>query len=579
MMAGRFKMPKYAFACVRVVLYFHFLMSIFPPTDIDILVPSFSGQSYLAHSLPSNVDTSFEIDLTLLTSEPNEVVIFTSHDTQETPDYILLTLEGGAAVFRFNLGSGLVTISSSVRIDDGAWHVVTVAREGEQGYLTVDGETTQGSSSGQFMELNTQIPLFIGGITDINFLPNDTMVNQGFVGCIRDLQIDGESIHVANDALYGISIEQCVEPICPFIACQNGGTCEETSNAAGFECICPDLYTGQFCETFIPVCEPNPCLFGGLCSQLGTTFTCLCPLERGGRLCEQGECFIHLWYTFHLSACFPFSLGSSDIAITVPSFAGGSYIVYPPLTGATTSLTISLYFNPSSPTGVLIFTSLTDTDFADYTFIALIEGYVHYGFNLGDGDALITSTDPVALGVWHTVTVSRTELIGSLIVDDSPALFASSSPPFTGLNVGSSLYLGGHLSFINISSVVGTSVGFSGCVSSVSINGQELDLIVGADYGYGIGTCNVSLCVGEPCLNGGLCQEAGPSFACECTAGFTGPLCGSQFDPCADAACAEGATCQSDITGLSFTCICPLGRGGTLCDQGKSSQLSLNFPL
>lgn len=252
-------------------------------------MPSFNGESYLAHRLPSDVHSSFEIDLTLLTSEPNGVIVFTSHDTHKTPDYILLTLEGGAAVFRYTLGSGLVTLVSSVRIDDGAWHVVTIAREGPEGYLIVDGETTSGSSSGSLMELNTQIPLFVGGVTDVSFLPNDTTVRQAFIGCIRDLQIDGESLHIATDALYGINIEQCLEPVCPFISCQNGGTCVESGNAAGFECMCPDLYTGQFCESFVPLCEPNPCLFGGLCSQLGTTFTCLCPLEMGGRLCEQGK--------------------------------------------------------------------------------------------------------------------------------------------------------------------------------------------------------------------------------------------------------------------------------------------------
>ncbi len=265
--------------------------------------------------------------------------------------------------------------------------------------------------------------------------------------------------------------------------------------------------------------------------------------------------------------CFP-SLCPTDIAITVPSFAGSSYIAYPPITGATTSLTISISFNPSAPTGILIFTSSTDTDFADYTFVALINGYVHYGFNLGDGDALITSTDPVALGLWHTVTVSRIELTGSLVVDGSSPLFASSLPPFTGLNVGSRLYLGGHISFIDISSVVGTAQGFSGCVSSVSINSQDLDLILAADNGYGIGMCNVSLCAGDPCLNGGVCVEVGPTFICECTAEYTGPLCGTQIDPCAGTPCADGATCQAHISGVDFTCICPLGRGGRLCDEG-----------
>lgn len=263
------------------------------------------------------------------------------------------------------------------------------------------------------------------------------------------------------------------------------------------------------------------------------------------------------------------SFNSTDISIIVPSFSESSYIAYPPLTGDTTSLTISIYFNPSIPTGILVFISLAESDFAEYTFVALIDGYVNYGFNLGNEDVLITSTDPVALGVWHTVTISRTELTGTLVVDSSPALSASSSPPLTGLNVGSNIFLGGHSMFVNVSSVAGTSLGLTGCVSSFSINGQELDLILDADSGFGVGMCNVSLCAGDPCLNGGVCEDTGPTFICECTPGYTGPLCGSEFDPCEEVPCAEGATCLSDIAGDGFTCICPFGRGGTLCDQGK----------
>ena len=258
--------------------------------DINIQVPSFSGQSYLAHALPSNVHNAFEIDLTILTVEPDGLLLFAAHSLPEYTDSILLTLEGGVAIFRYNVGSGSAGISSNVTINDGEWHVVTVGARQQMAYIVIDGvENTTGVTMGHQNELNLQSPLFVGGVTDYSFIPPVTSVMTGFIGCIRDLQIDGEPVDAVTDALVGLNIDRCTEPVCTYIVCQNGGTCAEADIDAGFMCECLDGFVGQFCESPIPLCDPNPCLFGGLCSQFGNTFSCLCPLERGGRLCQQGE--------------------------------------------------------------------------------------------------------------------------------------------------------------------------------------------------------------------------------------------------------------------------------------------------
>ena len=262
---------------------------------------------------------------------------------------------------------------------------------------------------------------------------------------------------------------------------------------------------------------------------------------------------------------------STELTITIPSFSGSSYIVYPPITGATQSLTITLIFNPSAPTGLLLFSSLTNTDFSDYFFVALVDGFVQFGFNLGSGGIVISSTGPLQLDTFHTVTVSRNGANGTLYVDDSNPVFGSSPSPFTGLSLRNNLYLGGHETFINVSSIAGTSEGFTGCIESLIINNQDVDLILGAEFGFGIGNCNVSLCRGSPCLNGGTCTETGSSFVCQCSEGYTGPLCGSLGDPCDASTCSEGSTCQPSTDGLTFTCLCPLGRGGDNCDQGGPS--------
>ena len=237
--------------------------------------------------MPSDINDFAEIDITVLTTQPDGLVLFAANP--DNIDYILLKLEGGRAVFRFNLGAGVVEISSSVAIDDGSYHLITIGRARDLGYLVVDDLENVTDSSQGFDQLNFQSPLFVGGITDYSLLPFTAMVTTGLAGCVRDLQINGQPIDTVNDVLVGYDIRQCPDSVCSFVMCQNNGTCFDASNTAGFTCECPSGFSGQFCEAPDLLCDPNPCEFGGLCSEMSGTFSCLCPLERAGRLCEEGE--------------------------------------------------------------------------------------------------------------------------------------------------------------------------------------------------------------------------------------------------------------------------------------------------
>ena len=210
-------------------------------------------------------------------------------------------------------------------------------------------------------------------------------------------------------------------------------------------------------------------------------------------------------------------------------------------------------------------------EYGDYLILVLLDGILQFRFNLGSEATVISSPGTIELNVWHTVVIYRSASVGSLTVDDMSPILGSSPPPFTGLNVASNLYLGGLPGYLNVTSVAGTSSGFVGCIATVILDGIKKDLILDAEFGYGIGECGFTFCSPNPCLNGATCIEMSYSYMCECMAGFSGPRCGSLRDPCEEDAsiCTAGATCISGNDGISYTCLCPLGRGGSRCEIGE----------
>jgi hypothetical protein len=443
--------------------------------------------------------------------------------------------------------SGQVELRVPVVANDSEWHVVALLVDTQEASLQVDGEVQSiGLSSSPLSEADTQV--YVGGLADFSLLPDSVPQTMGLMGCLHDRAANGQSVELSVMPHSGSDVGQCAQSVCPYIRCQNGAQCSDTLQPPGFTCHCLPFFTGAFCETALPVCEPNPCRFGGVCREELATFSCQCPLGRAGRTCAE------------------------DVSISVPSFSGDSYIAYLPssfISPAVQTLTVSLTFSPVTSSGLLFFISTSETDFSDYFSLALVNGYLELRYNLGSGHFSVTSDSEIGLDTWHSVTATLSSGRGELTVDGNPLIVGSSQSVFTILNTQNDIWLGGYENFVDLSSAIGTAEGFRGCISSLAIDGRSVDLILNVDNGYGVTQCNRSSCEAQPCMNGGSCVEEGPSFVCVCLPGVSGALCSRMTDRCSaePGLCAGGATCVNSEDGVSFTCLCPVGRDGERCDE------------
>ena len=245
-------------------------------------MPFFSGSSYLLH--PS-INQLTEISLSLHPSSSNGLILF----AQSNEDHFSLGLHNGFAVFQLSVGSIDFNIVSAVSLGLDDWHMITIGVNSTTSYITINNTHTS-SFDMNMSAVVFDSPLLVGSVVSpIAPLPSSVMATSGFIGCIRDLQVNSATVDIVMDALAGQGVSSCPEPVCSYVQCQNGGNCSVTEGGSGFMCHCPHGFGGTFCETLLPLCSPNPCLFGGQCEEYGDRmFTCRCPLLRAGRVCEEG---------------------------------------------------------------------------------------------------------------------------------------------------------------------------------------------------------------------------------------------------------------------------------------------------
>uniref|UniRef100_A0A8C7BY28 Basement membrane-specific heparan sulfate proteoglycan core protein n=1 Tax=Neovison vison TaxID=452646 RepID=A0A8C7BY28_NEOVI len=519
------------------------------------VVPYFTQTPHSFLPLPTIKDAyrKFEIKITFRPDSADGMLLYNGQKqipgsptnlANRQPDFISFGLVGGRPEFRFDAGSGMATIRHPTLLALGQFHTVTLLRSLTQGSLIVGSlAPVNGTSQGKFQGLDLNEELYLGGYPDYDAIPKAGL-SSGFVGCVRELRIQGEEIvfHDLNLTAHGIS--HC--PTCRDRPCQNGGQCQD-SESSSYVCICPAGFTGSRCEHSQALhCHPEACGPDATCVNRpdGRGYTCRCHLGRSGVRCEEGE-----W-------------------MTTPSMSGtGSYLALPALTNTHHELRLDVEFKPLAPDGILVFSGGKSGPVEDFVSLAMVGGHLEFRYELGSGLAVLRSPEPLALGHWHRVSAERLNKDGSLRVNRRPPVLRSSPGKSQGLNLHTRLYLGGVEPSVRLPPATNVSTHFRGCVGEVSVNGKRLDLTYSFLGSRGIEQCySSSPCERQPCQNRGTCMPAGEfEFQCLCADGFKGDLCEHRENPCwLREPCLHGGTCEGT------RCLCPPDFSGPRCQQGTA---------
>ncbi|XP_069775261.1 basement membrane-specific heparan sulfate proteoglycan core protein isoform X3 [Narcine bancroftii] len=503
--------------------------------------------SYIAVPTIKDAYHEFEIKITFRPDAADGMIIYNGQRKTTGADFISFTLVGGRPEFRFDVGSGMATIRYPNPISLGEYHTVVLYRNLTQGSLFVDNNPpVNGSSQGNFRGLDLNEELYIGGYPNFDNISKVTGSNSGFMGCIRQLVIQGDEVIFSAPHLKAKGISNC--PVCKDNPCKNGGQCVD-SETSSYVCHCRPGFTGSNCEHSQALhCHPEACGPDATCvnKQDGRGYICRCHLGKSGPKCMDG------------------------VLITAPSFRGGhSFVTYPPLTNVHNELVIELEFKPRLPTGLMFYSSGKRMKMNDFVSIAMLRGHVEFRYDLGSGLAILQSTKPVALGKWHRLRAHRHDRDGSLTVDNEEEIRTVSPGKSQGLNLRSPMYLGGVAKSEVLPKAINVTEGIDGCIAKVSINGKKVDISYTFTESQDVDQCyDNTPCDRVPCLHGGRCVMIGErDYQCICTNDYQGKHCEIFQDKCLQGnPCMNGGTCEKG------RCLCPMGYTGSDCELDSPVQ-------
>ncbi|MEE6485074.1 hypothetical protein FKM82_014154 [Ascaphus truei] len=175
---------------------------------------SFDGKTYLEyHNAVSKSEKALltnQFELSIRTEATQGLILWSGKGTERS-DYIALAVVGGYAQMTYDLGSKPVVLRSTVPVNTNQWIRIKALRNNRDGILQVGNEAPVfGSSPLGAKQLDTDGALWLGGIEKLSVshkLPK--AYSTGLIGCLKDVTVDQQELHLVEDALNNPPILYC----------------------------------------------------------------------------------------------------------------------------------------------------------------------------------------------------------------------------------------------------------------------------------------------------------------------------------------------------------------------------------
>ncbi|XP_030009742.1 neurexin-2-like isoform X7 [Sphaeramia orbicularis] len=308
-----------------------------------------------------NTKKTGAISFDFRTTEPSGLLLFSHGSLQGTQpnrkpraDFFAIELLDGFLYLVMDMGSGSIKMkASNKRLDDGEWCHVDFQRKGRNGFISVNSQSVPFSANEGSEILDLDRDMYLGGLPEDRqavMLPPEVWsasLGLGYVGCVRDLFIDGQSRNLWRLA--------------------------EVQSAAGVSSFCTR-------ETHVR-CTRDTCANGGHCREGWNRHICDC----------NGTGYLG---------------PSCETEATMVSYDGSMYLkVVLPRTLHTEAEDVSLRFMSQRAFGLLMAT--TSQQSADTLRLELDGGRVKLTVNLGKGPEVLLVGEKLNDNEWHTVKVVR----------------------------------------------------------------------------------------------------------------------------------------------------------------------------
>uniref|UniRef100_A0AAV2KU01 Uncharacterized protein n=1 Tax=Knipowitschia caucasica TaxID=637954 RepID=A0AAV2KU01_KNICA len=283
----------------------------------DSTVLTFRGNGQILRNLTS-------LSLDLRTRKRNAAVLHAEHASS----FITLSLQEGHLVLELQSDGeeeeqeeqeeeeeeerkvSTVSISSRTVVSDGEWHHVhlfmaTPWTQTSRWTLVLDQEVEAASTSrtraGNLDFLRQGVDIFLGGLAP--------EAGWALAGCLSTVELGGIALSYFTSADVNLprlqpdqfSLVSSGAPllgcsgalVCEPSPCLNGGLCQDLFN--WFNCSCVGGWAGRRCDLYINACASQPCRHGN-CSGRGLQYQCECEVGFSGQDCdlEVDPCEKHL---------------------------------------------------------------------------------------------------------------------------------------------------------------------------------------------------------------------------------------------------------------------------------------------